>query len=84
MARKKSSTTDFEKSLRQLEDIVDKMESGDLSLDESLKLFEQGVQLTRTCQNALQEAEEKITVLTQKNQEWLTSSEEAENLPEDS
>lgn len=71
MARKKSITADFEKSMDQLEAIVTRMESGELSLDESLKLFEQGVELTRHCQSALQEAEEKITTLTQKNGQWL-------------
>ena len=79
MARKKSSTVDFEKSIRQLETVVEKMESGDLSLDESLQLFEQGVELTRICQNALKEAEEKITVLTQKNEAWLAQDETAQD-----
>ena len=54
----------FEKSLQELEQIVTNLEKGDLSLDQSLKLFEKGVQLTRKCQHSLAEAEQKIKVLT--------------------
>jgi exodeoxyribonuclease VII small subunit len=55
---------DFNKGLLELESIVKTMESGDLSLEDSLKYFEQGVQLTRQCQTALSEAEQKIAVLS--------------------
>ena len=55
---------DFNKGLIELEEIVNKMESGDLELEESLKLFEQGVELTRKCQTALNEAEQRISVLS--------------------
>lgn len=55
---------DFNKGLIELEEIVNKMESGDLELEESLKLFEQGVDLTRQCQTALNEAEQRISVLS--------------------
>ncbi len=54
---------EFEKKLTRLEDIVEKMESGDLSLDDSLKLFEEGVKLSRECQSQLTAAEEKVKVL---------------------
>ena len=54
---------DFEKKLSRLEEIVGKMESGNLSLEESLKLFEEGVQKSRECQKHLSEAEEKVKVL---------------------
>lgn len=54
---------DFEKSLRELETIVERMEQGELSLDESLKQFERGVALTRSCQSALQQAEQKVEIL---------------------
>jgi len=47
-----------------LEGIVKTMESGDLSLEDSLKYFEQGVQLTRQCQSALSAAEQKISLLS--------------------
>ncbi|MBT4668328.1 MAG: exodeoxyribonuclease VII small subunit [Candidatus Ruthia sp.] len=55
---------DFNKGLLELESIVKTMESGDLSLEDSLKFFEQGVQLTRQCQSALSEAEQKIALLS--------------------
>lgn len=57
---------DFERSLAELEAIVGKLEAGDLSLDESLKQFERGVQLTRVCQTALQQAEQKVEILLRK------------------
>ena len=55
---------DFNKGLSELEDIVKTMESGDLSLEDSLKYFEKGVALTRQCQTALGEAEQKIALLS--------------------
>ena len=55
---------DFNKGLLELEGIVKTMESGDLSLEDSLKYFEQGVKLTRQCQSALSEAEQKIALLS--------------------
>lgn len=58
-----TNTTTFEKSVEQLDLIVEKMESGELSLDESLKLFEKGVKLTRECQKTLADAEAKIEKL---------------------
>lgn len=69
MARKSSKSPDFEKSLQELEQLVEKMEQGELTLDESLKCFERGVELTRACQQALQEAEQKVQVLTHKDGE---------------
>lgn len=54
---------DFEKRLKRLEDIVEKMEAGDLSLDDSMKLFEEGVKLSRECQSQLSQAEQKVKVL---------------------
>jgi exodeoxyribonuclease VII small subunit len=61
-----SGTADFERSLAELEAIVDKLEQGDLPLDESLKQFERGVQLTRSCQIALKQAEQKVEILLRK------------------
>ena len=57
----------FEASLAQLEDLVEKMETGELSLEDSLKTFEQGIALTRECQQALKQAEQKVNVLLNKN-----------------
>ena len=54
---------DFEKKLSRLEEIVTKMEGGNLPLEEALKLFEEGVKNSRECQKQLVEAEEKIKVL---------------------
>ena len=57
----------FEEALAELETLVETFEKGELSLEESLKSFERGVELTRTCQQALKEAEQKIEILTEKN-----------------
>jgi exodeoxyribonuclease VII small subunit len=66
MAAKKKSF-DFEQTLANLEQLVAAMESGDMPLEESLKAFEQGVKLTRECQQTLLEAEQKVTLLLQQN-----------------
>lgn len=58
---------DFEKSLAELEKIVEKMEGGELSLEESLQQFERGVSLARACQQALQSAEQKVELLLKKS-----------------
>ncbi len=54
---------DFEKKLGRLEEIVAKMESGELALEDSLKLFEEGVKLSRECNEQLTQAEQKVKVL---------------------
>lgn len=54
---------DFEKKLNRLEEIVNKMETGDLALDESLKMFEEGVKLSRECNAQLAQAEQKVKLL---------------------
>ncbi|MBO9668398.1 MAG: exodeoxyribonuclease VII small subunit [Bdellovibrio sp.] len=54
---------DFEKKLGRLEEIVQKMEKGDLALEDSLKLFEEGVKLSRECHQRLSEAETKVQLL---------------------
>lgn len=77
MAKKSSNSKtdiDFEASLRELEELVEKMEQGDLSLEQSLKDFERGIALTRACQQALREAEQKVQILA-------GNSEEAELAP---
>lgn len=58
----------FEDALKRLEEIVQQMESGDLTLEASLKLFEEGVRLTRVCSQRLDEAEKKIELLTKDEQ----------------
>jgi exodeoxyribonuclease VII small subunit len=67
MARKQQETLAFEKSLKELEALVTKMEQGNLSLEESLQHFERGIQLTRTCQQALKAAEQKVEILLNKS-----------------
>ncbi len=53
----------FETSIKELEETVRALESGNVSLDESLMLFEKGVKLTKTCQKLLNEAEKKVSIL---------------------
>lgn len=60
---KKDSAIDFEKALTNLEQLVESMESGELTLEQSLDAFERGVKLTRDCQQALQQAEQKVQIL---------------------
>ncbi len=60
-----NTTPSFEDALSELETLVDVLEKGDLSLEDSLKTFERGVQLTRTCQEALKDAEQKVRLLNQ-------------------
>jgi len=65
--RKKKTATLFEDSLAELEQLISQLEQGDIPLEESLKAFERGVNLTRTCQQALQQAEQKVQILLEKN-----------------
>ncbi len=66
MPRKKSTEIDFETALAELESLVASMEGGELPLEEALKQFERGVTLTRQCQQALQQAEQKVEILMEK------------------
>lgn len=63
MATRKK-TAHFEQSLGALESLVKELESGDLPLDQALKTFEKGINLTRECQRALSDAEQKVALLT--------------------
>jgi exodeoxyribonuclease VII small subunit len=53
----------LEKSLADLEKLVDELESGDLSLEKAMQKFEEGIKLTRNCQSALKDAEQKVEIL---------------------
>jgi exodeoxyribonuclease VII small subunit len=64
VTQKKQAMPDFEASLAELEAIVQRLEQGELPLEESLRQFERGVALTRSCQKALRQAEQKIRVLS--------------------
>ena len=66
MAKNKKAV-DFEEALDQLENLVEAMEGGDLSLEDSLKAFEQGIKLSRECQTALSTAEQKVQLLLEEN-----------------
>lgn len=72
MSRKKSESPSFEESLGELEALVERMESGDLSLEESLSAFERGIALTRSCQQALQAAEQRVEILTARTPDATT------------
>ncbi len=67
MSSSEKSIKDFEKSLKNLEQIVQKMESNELGLEDSLMQFEKGIQLAKSCQNALSSAELKVTQLIEQN-----------------
>ena len=68
MARKKAAL-DFEQSLSELQTLVERLESGELPLVESLSAFEQGIRLTRDCQSALTQAEQKVQILLERDGE---------------
>ena len=68
MARKKAAP-DFEHSLAELQALVERLESGELSLEDSLTAFEQGIRLTRDCQAALSQAEQKVQILLERDGE---------------
>ena len=61
---RKTQKINFESSIAALEDLVEKMEAGEFTLEESLKQFENGISLARACQQALREAEQKVLQLT--------------------
>lgn len=64
MTENNQEPASFEAALAELESLVERMEGGDLSLEESLKSFEQGIALTRSCQQALATAEQKVEMLS--------------------
>jgi exodeoxyribonuclease VII small subunit len=68
MTSKTKSLAQLEKSLTALEALVEKLENGDLPLEKALAEFERGVKLTRQCQAALQEAEQRIEILLKQNE----------------
>jgi exodeoxyribonuclease VII small subunit len=71
MAEKKTAVN-FEKAIKDLEKIVEDLESGELSLEQSLKTFEKGIKLTRQCQGELEKAELKVKKLVEENGELKT------------
>ena len=73
LATKKSSPN-FEKNLQELETLVNALETGDLSLEDSLVAFEKGIEMTRACQNALESAEQKVNILLEKDGKLTTKT----------
>tara|TARA_R110002096_G_scaffold268308_3_gene462008 strand:+ start:8382 stop:8606 length:225 start_codon:yes stop_codon:yes gene_type:complete len=63
----KTKPIDLETSLQSLEDLINRMESGQLTLEDSLQEFEQGIKLIRSCQKSLTEAEQKVEILLNKS-----------------
>ena len=77
MARS-SKAPDFEQALTELEALTERLERGDLPLDEALKLFERGVALTRHCQRSLQAAQQKVEILLKRGDEPQAEAFEAD------
>jgi len=71
MPAKKSTAPDFETAMKELEQIVESMENNQLTLEESLKQFERGVELSRICQSNLKKAEQKVEQLVKKHGELV-------------
>jgi exodeoxyribonuclease VII small subunit len=69
---KVKKAVDFEQQLASLEGLVNSLESGELSLEESLKSFEQGIKVARDCQAALKSAEQKVEVLMRQGDELVS------------
>ncbi|NOZ51748.1 MAG: exodeoxyribonuclease VII small subunit [Gammaproteobacteria bacterium] len=67
MAKKTKKSENFESAVTELELLVTEMEQGEISLEDSLKKFERGIELTRSCQKALEEAEQKVQMLVEVN-----------------
>lgn len=84
MTMSDTSIKDFEAALSELDALVKKLEEGDLSLEQSLALYERGVQLSRFCHTRLEEAERRIEILTERGDlrpapAVLTSSDELDD-----
>ncbi len=78
MTARKEKLPDFEQCMAELEALIERLERGDLTLEESLKHFERGVSLARSCQTALKAAEQKVEILLKP-----ASENEAEDVVED-
>ncbi|RME34343.1 MAG: exodeoxyribonuclease VII small subunit [Gammaproteobacteria bacterium] len=80
--QKQDGGFDFEEALAELEEVVEGLEQGELSLEESLRRFERGIALTRRCQKALEEAEQQVRILMEREEGGEAAIEEFE--PDDS
>ena len=80
MTKTEKQDFNFEKSLKELEGLVGQMRKGDLPLDDSLKLFEKGIKLVRTCHNQLDSVEKRVELLLSRTEEdWETKPFEPKN-----
>lgn len=79
MPKKSTTAPDFESALAELEKLVETMESGEQSLEETLAAFQKGIELTRSCQEGLKAAEQKVEQLIQKNGKYLVEPVEPED-----
>jgi exodeoxyribonuclease VII small subunit len=80
-ARGKEPT--FEEALKSLEDVVAKLESGETNLEESIRLFEEGMRLSGLCQKRLDDADRKIELLMRKQGEVVTGAEDEKDVLEE-
>ncbi len=69
MTKKTSKLPDLEQSLTEINQVIEKMEQGELTLDQSLGHFERGITLVKHCQKILEEAEQKVQILIQNNKQ---------------
>ena len=76
---KDKKSVDFEQQLESLETLVESLESGDLSLEDSLKSFETGIKVARECQQALKAAEQKVELLMRQGDELVSQPFESSN-----
>ena len=75
---RKSTTPNFEQSLHELEILVQKMEDGDLPLEESIKIYEKGIRLAKICQDALNQAEQRVQLLDLTTEDLQNTESDAE------
>jgi exodeoxyribonuclease VII small subunit len=78
--KKKTPALDFETALEELESLVEEMEKGEITLEQSLANFERGIQLARNCQQALKDAEQKVQILTKQGDSETLQEFDAETL----
>ena len=79
MTTKKAKAVDFEQALGELEAEVERLEHGELPLEEALKQFERGIELTRGCQASLKQAEQRVEILLAKSPEAAPEPFDAED-----
>jgi len=82
MTTKNPSTPNFETAMAELEELVAQIETGNLSLEDSLKQFEQGIKLSRICQQSLTDAEQRVKILTDSLSSNSSDNEEDFHIPE--